>query len=893
MSQDESNDDRTMSFIILAPGTEVLHYKIIEKIGAGGMGEVYLAVDIKLNRKVALKFLPPHLCQDEDCRKRFTREAQAAAALDHPNIAAIYEVGEYQNRPFYAMQVVEGRSLKKVIDDKDLSIDRIIEITIQVCEGLQAAHNKGIIHRDIKPSNILIDDHGRVRIVDFGLASIQGSEQLTKTGSTLGTIGYMSPEQVRGEDIDQRSDLFSLGVVLYELITRQNPFKRDSEAATLKAVSDDNPQPAARYRADLPDGIQPILDKALDKDTKTRYQHADDLRADLLQLKRSLDSSNSIITATRTLHRPTYFWLILTSVIIVFTGISIFFYMRSGHKYTIVTPEFRKVTNSGSAYYGVISPDGTYYAYSSKNQDKLTMTVYVSDFDGQQAIKLFEGDYVEAMRWSPDGKELIIRAHQSGDPDRIDVFLIPRLGGQFRRFIVPGTADYYWDLSWMPDGKRFITIADANRIILTDKQTGDTTAIPLSIGFQDVEFGGVTGNGRWLVFIGYSDSLVGVFAADIGNGQVHRIAEGFFSGPTLSPSNDAIYAILGGFGPNSNRIVRLKFNAVTGECEGQYEILVSGLPVSLGLTVPKDGKRILMRQLRVSSNLIAADIQQGSDYKQVHRRQLTFGTGWVKNPSISPDGKLIAYSAEDNGTFQIFVIPSAGGESIQLTHRGIFNTPPVWSPSGEQIAFFSLDSLMGKADSLLGKVASHLAFVYAERTGSMRYSSLNWGISFEADCMDWTIPNTIVISHGQRIAPICVNVSTGDTSSLECEPLKDRLCWTHYSPDGRYIAVSPGREVWIYSFEDKKARFLITANAYTLGWSKDSKWVQYLTKDRVVAKTNIESGKTDTLSILPDMDWFFDGTAVAISPDESFLVYELGQIQRDLYLIENFDPHVK
>ncbi|MEA2031566.1 MAG: serine/threonine-protein kinase [candidate division Zixibacteria bacterium] len=245
MAADESHDDRTPSFVALTKGVEVSHYKIIEKIGAGGMGEVYLALDTKLNRKVALKFLPPHLYQDEDCRKRFTREAQAAAGLDHPNIAAIHEVGEFQGRPFYAMQVVEGQSLREVIAGKDLPIDRILEIGIQVCEGLQAAHDKGIIHRDIKPSNILLDQHGRVRIVDFGLAAIRGSEHLTKTGSTLGTIGYMSPEQVQGKAADHRSDLFSLGVVLYELMTEQNPFKRDSEAATLKAVSDDLPEPLA------------------------------------------------------------------------------------------------------------------------------------------------------------------------------------------------------------------------------------------------------------------------------------------------------------------------------------------------------------------------------------------------------------------------------------------------------------------------------------------------------------------------------------------------------------------------------------------------------------------------------------------------------------------------
>jgi serine/threonine protein kinase/Flp pilus assembly protein TadD len=294
MAADEPNDDQTQSFIALTSGTIVSQYNIIEKIGSGGMGEVYLAEDTKLKRKVALKFLPAHLCHDEDCHKRFTREAQAAAGLDHPNIAAIYEVGEHQGCPFYAMQIVEGQSLKDVIAGKDLSIERILEIGVQVCEGLQAAHEKGIIHRDIKPSNILLDGHGRVRIVDFGLAAIRGSEHLTKTGSTLGTIGYMSPEQVQGKEIDDRSDLFSLGVVLYELITKQNPFKRDSEAATLKAVCDDAVEPLARYKRDVPDLLGSVIDKLLEKSPEHRYKTAAGVVSDLKRLKQDSGSRMSI-----------------------------------------------------------------------------------------------------------------------------------------------------------------------------------------------------------------------------------------------------------------------------------------------------------------------------------------------------------------------------------------------------------------------------------------------------------------------------------------------------------------------------------------------------------------------------------------------------------------------
>lgn len=318
-----SNDDKTQTYVTLTKGAMVSHYRIIEKIGAGGMGEVYLAEDTKLKRRVALKFLPPHLCQDEDCRARFKREAQAVAKLSHPNIVTIHEVGEYQGRPYFAMEHVEGLSLKEFSAVKDPSIERILELSIQICEGLNDAHEKGVTHRDIKPSNILIDSHGRAKIVDFGLASIVGSEHLTKTGSTFGTIGYMSPEQVQGKEIDQRSDLFSLGVVLYELIAKQNPFKRDSEAATLKAVSDDLPEPLARFKSDLPDGLQAIIDKALEKDIRTRYQHADGMLSDLVLVKRSLESGRSTVSGHLVSRQALHRWWPAALIVVIAASVLI------------------------------------------------------------------------------------------------------------------------------------------------------------------------------------------------------------------------------------------------------------------------------------------------------------------------------------------------------------------------------------------------------------------------------------------------------------------------------------------------------------------------------------------------------------------------------------------
>ena len=288
------DDDKTQTHVVLTKGTMVSHYRIVEKIGAGGMGEVYLAEDTELDRKVALKFLPSHLCQDDDCRARFKREAQAVAKLNHPNIVAIHEVSEFKHRPFFAMEHVEGLSLREVIKQGKSTIAQIIVLAKQLCEGLQEAHEAGIIHRDIKPSNIIIDRKNRPKLLDFGLATIKGADKLTKTGSTLGTAGYMSPEQAEGKEVDQRSDIFSLGVVLYELITGRRPFEGDTDAAVARAIISTTPEPIARYKSGATGELQQIVNKALTKDPSLRYQHADDMLSDLLRLTASIPAHRGL-----------------------------------------------------------------------------------------------------------------------------------------------------------------------------------------------------------------------------------------------------------------------------------------------------------------------------------------------------------------------------------------------------------------------------------------------------------------------------------------------------------------------------------------------------------------------------------------------------------------------
>ena len=262
-------------------GQTISHYRILEKLGEGGMGVVYKAEDTKLHRTVALKFLPSTLLATDDDRKRFIREAQASASLNHPNNATVFEVDESASQPFIALEYVEGMSLAEKVRSGPLKLEEVLNIAIQASEGLQAAHEKGIVHRDIKCQNIMVTNRGQVKILDFGLAKLRGASAMTRVGTTLGTMGYMSPEQLKGGPVDHRTDIWALGVVLYELIAGRKPFHGDYEEAVAYQVLNEQPEPLTAIRAGVPMELDRIVSKALRKEKEGRYQHIDDLLADL------------------------------------------------------------------------------------------------------------------------------------------------------------------------------------------------------------------------------------------------------------------------------------------------------------------------------------------------------------------------------------------------------------------------------------------------------------------------------------------------------------------------------------------------------------------------------------------------------------------------------------
>ncbi len=283
-------------------GKTISHYKILEKLGEGGMGVVYKAHDTRLDRTVALKFLPGYLSADAAEKERFYHEARAASALLHSNVAVIFEVNEFEGRVFLAMEYVEGQTLKALVTaGEPLSMKKFLDVSIQACEGLAAAHEKGIVHRDIKSDNIMITPKGQVKIMDFGLAKLKGATKLTKAGSTIGTAAYMSPEQAQGEEVDHRSDIFSFGVVLYELLTGKLPFRGEHQAALMYSLIHEDPPPIARFNEHAGPEIERIVQKALAKDREERYQHADDLLADLRRERKQLEYARQGYVTTRTI----------------------------------------------------------------------------------------------------------------------------------------------------------------------------------------------------------------------------------------------------------------------------------------------------------------------------------------------------------------------------------------------------------------------------------------------------------------------------------------------------------------------------------------------------------------------------------------------------------------